>query len=93
MQAVQIRAADAEFVLNELTAIDRGGNPDAEHAPLPAGLTGALDLSRIGMFGWSIGGAASAQAMRDDPRVKAGVDLDGTFWGPATRRESTDRSC
>jgi predicted dienelactone hydrolase len=82
LEAQQIRAADARFVLDELAVLNKGGNPDAEHAPLPAGLAGRLDLSRVGMFGWSLGGAASAQAMRDDPRIKAAVNMDGTFWGP-----------
>jgi predicted dienelactone hydrolase len=82
LEAQQIRAADASFVLNELAVLNKGGNPDAEHAPLPAGLAGRLDLSRVGMFGWSLGGAASAQAMHDDPRIKAAVNMDGTFWGP-----------
>jgi len=82
LEAQQIRAADARFVLDELAVLNKGGNPDAEHAPLPAGLAGRLDLSRVGMFGWSLGGAASAQAMQDDPRIKAGVNMDGTFWGP-----------
>jgi predicted dienelactone hydrolase len=82
LEAQQIRAADARFVLDELTVLNTGGNPDAEHAPLPAGLAGSLDLSRVGMFGWSLGGAASAQAMHDDARIKAGINMDGTFWGP-----------
>jgi predicted dienelactone hydrolase len=82
LEAQQIRAADARLVLDDLTVLNNGGNPDAEHAPLPAGLSGSLDLSRIGMFGWSVGGAASAQAMHDDPRIKAAVNMDGTFWGP-----------
>ena len=82
LEGQQIRAADARFVLDELAVLNRGGNPDAEHAPLPAGLAGRLDLSRVGMFGWSVGGAASAQAMHDDPRIKAAVNMDGTFWGP-----------
>jgi len=82
LEAQQIRAADARFVLDKLTVLDRGGNPDAEHTPLPRGLAGSLDVSRVGMFGWSLGGAASAQAMQDDPRIKAGVNMDGTFWGP-----------
>ncbi|HZP52341.1 hypothetical protein [Actinocrinis sp.] len=86
VQEEQIRAADAEFVLNELTLLEHGGDPDAEHAALPAGLAGALDLSRVGMFGWSNGGAASARAMRDDPRIKAGADLDGTLWGPIAQQ-------
>jgi len=78
LEAQQIRADDAGFVLNELTVLNHGGNPDAEHAPLPAGLADSLDLSRVGMFGWSLGGAAGAQAMHDDPRIKAAVNMDGT---------------
>ena len=81
LELTRIRADDASFVLNELTVINHGGNPDAEHDPLPSGLAGSLNLSEVGMFGWSLGGAASAQAMHDDPRVKAAINLDGTFWG------------
>jgi len=86
LEAQQIRAADARFVLDELTVLNHGGNPDAEHALLPSGLIGSLDLSRVGMFGWSLGGAASAQAMHDDPRIKAGVNMDGRFWGPVAQQ-------
>jgi predicted dienelactone hydrolase len=82
LEGQQIRAADARMTLDDLAVLNRGGNPDAEHAPLPAGLPGSLDLSRVGMFGWSLGGAASAQAMHDDRRIKAAVNMDGTFWGP-----------
>jgi hypothetical protein len=86
IEAQQIRADDARFVLDELTVLNDGGNPDAEHAALPKGLAGSLDLSRVGMFGWSIGGAASAQAMHDDPRFKAAINMDGTFWGPLAQQ-------
>ena len=89
LEAQQIRAADAEFVLDELTVLNHGGNPDAEHALLPNGLAGSLDLSRVGMFGWSLGGAATAQAMHDDPRIKAGINMDGTFWGPIAQEGVT----
>jgi predicted dienelactone hydrolase len=82
LEAQRIRAADASFVLDELTVLNHGGNPDAEHAPLPTGLAGSLNLSEVGMFGWSLGGAASAQAMHDDPRIKAAINMDGRFWGP-----------
>ena len=85
LEAQQIRAADARFTLDELTRLDKGGNPDAEHAALPTGLAGSLDLSRVGMFGWSRGGAASGQAMHDDPRIKAAVDMDGGFFGPVAQ--------
>jgi predicted dienelactone hydrolase len=82
LEQQQIRAADASFVLNELAVLNHGGNPTGGHDPLPAGLAGSLNLSEAGMFGWSVGGAASAQAMHDDPRIKAAVNMDGTFWGP-----------
>jgi len=40
-----------------------------------------LDLSRIGMMGWSFGGAAAVQMSKDDRRVKAVVDQDGQLFG------------
>jgi dienelactone hydrolase len=86
IEAQQLRAADARFVLDELAVLNRGGNPDAEHTALPKGVAGSLDLSEVGMFGWSLGGAASAQAMHDDARIKAAVNMDGTFWGPLTQQ-------
>ena len=81
-QAVAVRVADTRFVLDTLTALNAGINPDAEHRPLPSGLRGALRLSSVGMFGHSLGGAAAAAAMFQDPRIKAGVNLDGTLYGP-----------
>jgi dienelactone hydrolase len=71
------RDKDARFVLDDLTAIDHGHNPDAEHRALPAGLRGALDLNRVGMFGHSLGGATTAQTMLDDTRIRAGINMDG----------------
>jgi predicted dienelactone hydrolase len=81
-QLIDLRAADASFVIDQLTDIDRGGNPNVEHTPLPAGLPGSLDLSQIGMFGHSDGGATAATAMSTDARIKAGLDMDGTLYGP-----------
>jgi hypothetical protein len=76
------RVADVRFVLDQLAVINRGGNPDHDHRPLPRGLRGALDLDRIGMLGQSDGGSTTAHAMHLDARVKVGVDLDGTLWTP-----------
>jgi predicted dienelactone hydrolase len=73
------RIADAQFVLDSLAALAGGINPDAEHRPLPAGLAGALDLPKTGMFGHSLGGDTAAQVMAVDDRVVAGLDLDGTI--------------
>jgi predicted dienelactone hydrolase len=80
-EAVKTRLADTRFVLDELTALHTGigiGIGTARR-PLPAGLASAMDLSRIGMFGHSLGGATTADAMAADPRILAGVDLDGSI--------------
>jgi Platelet-activating factor acetylhydrolase, isoform II len=74
------RIADTRFVLDELAALESGVNPDAEQRPLPAGLTQALDLTQIGMFGHSLGGATAAKAMAADARIGAGIDLDGSLF-------------
>src|SRR5919199_2708292 len=81
-RAVAVRVVDTRFVLDQLATVNAGGNPDAEHRPLPAGLRGALKLSRVGMFGHSLGGSTAAEAMFEDRRIDAGVDLDGTLFGP-----------
>jgi predicted dienelactone hydrolase len=77
---VNVRVADTRFVLDDLTALSRGGHPSG--ASLPAGLARRLDLGRVGMFGVSAGGFTAAQAMAEDPRIKAGVDLDGATDSP-----------
>jgi hypothetical protein len=70
---VAIRAADSSFVLDTLT------NWNTED---PNGLlTGRLDLDHVGIFGHSYGGATTAEALAQDPRFKAGVSLEGAFWG------------
>ncbi|MFJ8660058.1 alpha/beta hydrolase family protein [Streptomyces sp. NPDC093795] len=63
------RAADTRYVLDRLT----GPRPAWRHA-------GMIDARRIGMAGHSIGGASAATTMVADPRVDAGVNMDGSFW-------------
>ncbi|MFJ1864912.1 alpha/beta hydrolase family protein [Streptomyces sp. NPDC088097] len=70
-------ATDIRFLLDRVEDLDAGRNPDVGGRPLPAGLRGALDLHRIGMFGWSKGGTATARVMIEDRRVRAGLSLDG----------------
>ncbi|MFD3569797.1 alpha/beta hydrolase family protein [Streptomyces sp. NPDC058667] len=64
------RAADMRYVLDRLT----GPRPVWRYA------VDVIDARRIGMAGHSIGGASAATAMVADPRVDAGVNMDGAFW-------------
>ncbi|MGW3199258.1 alpha/beta hydrolase family protein [Streptomyces sp. NPDC001118] len=78
-KALAVRVTDTSFVLDQLRVLNSGRNPDADGQPLPAGLTGALDLAEVGMFGHSMGGTAAALAMDADHRITAGIDIDGNL--------------
>ena len=62
---------DIRYVLDRLRALDE--NRDSR-------FHGRLDLQRVGSLGWSFGGALSLQASRDEPRIKAAVNLDGWLY-------------
>ena len=66
--------ADAVFVVDQLDALSGSGR-----------FAGRLDLDRIGMYGWSFGGATSIEMSAIDERVKAAVDHDGQLFGSAPR--------
>ena len=51
-----------------------------------ARFAGRLDLTRIGLFGHSFGGAQSAQFCAQDARCRAGIDIDGRPLGDVIRR-------
>jgi predicted dienelactone hydrolase len=64
---------DIGFVLDRLEQLN---------ASDPSGrFTGRLDLTRVGVFGHSFGGATAAQFCHEDPRCKAGIDVDGAPHG------------
>lgn len=44
-------------------------------------LANHIDISKIGVFGHSQGGSAAGQAILNDDRIKAGINLDGVQWG------------
>jgi hypothetical protein len=64
-------ARDVSFVIDQLAVQDT----------LPSGpFTQKLDLTRgVGVFGHSLGGIAAGTARLIEPRVRAGINLDG--WG------------
>ena len=70
-------AADLRFLLDCVEELAAGHNPDIDGKALPPGLLGALDPRRVGAFGWSKGGTATALTMLADQRVKAGLSIDG----------------
>lgn len=70
-----LHVADVSFVLDQLTALN-----DDQDSPLYH----HLDLQKIGALGFSLGGALSLQVARDDPRVKAAVNLDGWLYTDVT---------
>ncbi len=65
--------ADIGFVLDRL---ERLNTSDASGK-----FTGRLDMTRVGVFGHSFGGATALQFCHDDPRCKAGIDVDGQPFG------------
>jgi predicted dienelactone hydrolase len=80
----EVRSADLRFVLDQLTELAAGHNPDAGGRPLPRGLARILDVTRVGAYGHSLGGPAVIGAMNQDRRIAAGAALDGTLRGPVT---------
>ncbi|AOS61000.1 Alpha/beta hydrolase family protein [Actinoalloteichus hymeniacidonis] len=77
----EVHADDLGFVVDALTEIAEGGNPDAADRELPEGLGRALNLAELGILGHSLGGSAAAVALQQDPRFDAAVSLDGPFFG------------
>lgn len=64
---------DSQFVLDQLADLNRKD---------PKGLlTGAVNLNLVGTMGHSFGGANASLLLLKDRRVKAAVNLDGTFFG------------
>jgi predicted dienelactone hydrolase len=52
------------------------------NASHPTGkFAGRLDMTRVGVFGHSFGGAAAALFCHEDSRCKAGIDVDGAPHG------------
>jgi predicted dienelactone hydrolase len=66
---VEAGSADMGFALDQLEQLNTSD---------PSGkFLGRLDMKRLGVFGWSIGGATALKFCHDDSRCKAGIDVDG----------------
>jgi dienelactone hydrolase len=70
---IRFRADDVRFVLDAFQNIDAA---DPENL-----LTDHLDLDRVGIFGFSLGGGVAAQACWLDRRLRACANLDGMMAG------------
>lgn len=71
---VKTRSKDMSYVLNQLTIIN-GKDPQSL-------FTGKMDINKIGIFGHSYGGSTAAQALLDDSRISAGINIDGPLHEP-----------
>jgi len=70
---VQAWSADMGFALDQLERLNMSD---------PSGkFLGRLDMQRVGVFGHSLGGAEALQFCHDDPRCRAGIDVDGAPLG------------
>ncbi|MFF4601917.1 alpha/beta hydrolase family protein [Streptomyces sp. NPDC001339] len=64
---IDTRIADTGFVLDQLEALAAGRHD----------LGRALDLRRVGIYGHSAGGTTAAEAMHQDRRINAAINLEG----------------
>lgn len=77
--ALDTRVKDISFVLDQLRT------PSISDRLVP-GTRHNLGVSKVGIFGHSLGGATAAEAMLYDSRLAGGLNLDGTFFGSVVSR-------
>ena len=73
-----VRAQDVSFLLDQLSV-------NATVQTLIPGANCGLNVSKVAMFGHSLGGATAAAAMLNDTRITAGLNMDGNFFGPVAQ--------
>jgi predicted dienelactone hydrolase len=76
---IDVWLRDSQFVLDRIAALQSGAidSPFRER----------LDLARIGAFGHSFGGATAGMLCLLDPRVKAGINMDGYQYGTVSGKD------
>lgn len=81
----QIRAADISFTLSQLSHL-----PTYHHSSQPLS-TAHIDPTRVIAMGHSVGGAAAAQALQQDRRIRGAINLDGRLFSPVLEPSSSRR--
>ncbi|MDB5039630.1 MAG: hypothetical protein JWN27_356 [Candidatus Eremiobacteraeota bacterium] len=71
-QKLQMEAHQVGHIITSLERLDA--------APGSA-FQGALDVTRVGLVGFSFGGAVAAETSLHDGRVRAAINLDGSMYG------------
>lgn len=69
---IRIWSDDTKFMLNKLEEL----NSNSQNR-----FYKRMDLKSVGIFGHSFGGATATQFCHDEPRCKAGIDMDGAPFG------------
>ncbi|KAH6844534.1 Alpha/Beta hydrolase protein [Chaetomium sp. MPI-CAGE-AT-0009] len=81
----EIRAADISFTLSQLSHLTKS-------RPLFRDLPSAqIDFTRVIAMGHSVGGAAAAQAVQQDQRIRGAINLDGRLFSPVLESSSRRR--
>lgn len=80
---MQVRTADENFVLDRILARAKTALSEEEAATEEENMEpfGLIDTEHIGLFGHSLGGAASVQLGRERDDIGAVIDLEGTMVG------------
>jgi dienelactone hydrolase len=71
-ELLQTRCDDLRFTIDELHRLENNANWR---------FAGALDLGRLAVLGYSLGGEAASQTCVIEERIRAGVALDSDLWG------------
>ncbi|KAK3056638.1 hypothetical protein LTR09_002431 [Extremus antarcticus] len=79
VKALGVRTKDISFFVSELLDPQQHILPYRHDTKPPT----------IMIAGHSLGGATAAEALLSIPQLKAGANLDGSFWGQATKETTT----
>lgn len=69
---MKVWTEDIEFVINQFEKINSGD--------ITSIFKGKIDFENLGICGHSFGGGASFLVSNSDPRIKAGVNMDGSLY-------------